>query len=286
MEQLQSHIWLTVSSYMGKYLRNSSYIRKPFLVRYMTLQLLHSEFPYLWGKYDFLLIFFISAICQLFTPPDHPICQLFTLPDHPICQLFTLPAWPSDLSAVYPAWPSDLSAVYPTCLTIRSVSCFTLPAHPICQLITLPDHLICHLLTLPAGKLSAVYLASCWGGRRWARHSSRPCRPGSWPRSCTPPRRCCSRSWSSTRSFAPPRLNTAAQKVTKVLKQETRNNIKEPAVFRIRSVCFWAHWILPSTSKKIKKNLDFYCFVTSVWLIIFEAGFRIRIQEGKNYPQK
>jgi hypothetical protein len=32
MEQLQNHIWLTASSYMGKYLRISSYIRKPFLM--------------------------------------------------------------------------------------------------------------------------------------------------------------------------------------------------------------------------------------------------------------
>jgi hypothetical protein len=34
VEQLQSHIWLTASSYMGKYLRISSYIyiRKPFLI--------------------------------------------------------------------------------------------------------------------------------------------------------------------------------------------------------------------------------------------------------------
>ncbi len=32
MEQLQSHIWLIASSYMGKYLCISSYIRKPFLV--------------------------------------------------------------------------------------------------------------------------------------------------------------------------------------------------------------------------------------------------------------
>ncbi len=32
MKQLQSLIWLTASSYMGKYLRISSYIRKPFLI--------------------------------------------------------------------------------------------------------------------------------------------------------------------------------------------------------------------------------------------------------------
>jgi hypothetical protein len=32
MKQLQSHIWLTASSYMGKYLRTSSYLKKPFLI--------------------------------------------------------------------------------------------------------------------------------------------------------------------------------------------------------------------------------------------------------------
>ncbi len=31
-DRLQSHIWLTASSYMVKYLRISSYIRKPFLI--------------------------------------------------------------------------------------------------------------------------------------------------------------------------------------------------------------------------------------------------------------
>jgi hypothetical protein len=43
-------------SYMIKYLRISSYIRKTFL---MTLQLIPSEFPYMWGKFRFL---FISAL--------------------------------------------------------------------------------------------------------------------------------------------------------------------------------------------------------------------------------
>jgi len=43
-ERLQSHIWLTVSSYMTKYLRISSY---------MTLQPFPSEFPYIWGKFYF-----------------------------------------------------------------------------------------------------------------------------------------------------------------------------------------------------------------------------------------
>ncbi len=31
-DRVQSHIWLTASSYMGKNLRISSYIRKPFLI--------------------------------------------------------------------------------------------------------------------------------------------------------------------------------------------------------------------------------------------------------------
>ncbi len=52
MGQLQSHIWLMASSYMGKFLRISSYcIRKP---SYMTLQLHHSKFPYIWGEFSFL----------------------------------------------------------------------------------------------------------------------------------------------------------------------------------------------------------------------------------------
>ncbi len=38
-------VWLTASSHLRKYLRISSY---------MTLQLLRSEFPYIWGKFDFL----------------------------------------------------------------------------------------------------------------------------------------------------------------------------------------------------------------------------------------
>jgi hypothetical protein len=61
MEQLQSHIWLTASSYLGKYFRISSYIRKPS--SYMTLQLLHSEFPYIWGKFDLLFYQCILNAC-------------------------------------------------------------------------------------------------------------------------------------------------------------------------------------------------------------------------------
>ncbi len=36
-DRLQSHTWLTASSYMGKNLRTSSYIRKPFILVYIWL---------------------------------------------------------------------------------------------------------------------------------------------------------------------------------------------------------------------------------------------------------
>ncbi len=60
VEQLQSHIWLTATSYMGKYFSISSYIigiGSPS--SYMTLQLLHSEFPYTMRK--IFVLFFISV---------------------------------------------------------------------------------------------------------------------------------------------------------------------------------------------------------------------------------
>ncbi len=54
MQQLQSHIWLTASSYMGKYLRISSYIRKPFLIYDFATAPLWISLQYIWGKFDFL----------------------------------------------------------------------------------------------------------------------------------------------------------------------------------------------------------------------------------------
>ncbi len=54
MEQLQSHILLTASSYMGKYLHISSILGSPS--SYMNLQLLHAKFPYIWGTFDFLSV--------------------------------------------------------------------------------------------------------------------------------------------------------------------------------------------------------------------------------------
>jgi hypothetical protein len=61
------------SSYMGKYLRISSYIRKPFLILYMTLQLLHSEFP----DYEENLIFFFIKVKELTGPRAKGLCRLW-----------------------------------------------------------------------------------------------------------------------------------------------------------------------------------------------------------------
>jgi hypothetical protein len=57
MEQLQSHICLTASSYMGKYLRIFSYIRKPFLMYdFATSPLRISLYE------ENLIFFFVSAL--------------------------------------------------------------------------------------------------------------------------------------------------------------------------------------------------------------------------------
>jgi hypothetical protein len=61
MERLQSHIRLTASSYMGKYLRNPHILESP--CSYMTLQLLHSEFLYILGKFSF--IFYQCTVLRL-----------------------------------------------------------------------------------------------------------------------------------------------------------------------------------------------------------------------------
>jgi hypothetical protein len=41
------------------------------------------------------------------------------------------------------------------------------------------------------------------------------------------------------------------------------------------STCLWASWILLSPSRKSKKNLATYCFVTSFWLFIFENNLQL-----------
>ncbi len=51
-DQLQNHIWLTASSYIVKYLRISSYIRRPFLIYNFANDPIWIS--YLWGKFRFL----------------------------------------------------------------------------------------------------------------------------------------------------------------------------------------------------------------------------------------
>ncbi len=54
VEQLQSHIWLTASSYMGKYLRISPYMRRPFLIYDFATGPLWISLYTVWGKFYFI----------------------------------------------------------------------------------------------------------------------------------------------------------------------------------------------------------------------------------------
>jgi hypothetical protein len=56
MEQLQCHIWLTASSYMGKYLRIFSYSIYRYQDALPHIWLSNCSTPYIWGKFDFLFI--------------------------------------------------------------------------------------------------------------------------------------------------------------------------------------------------------------------------------------
>ncbi len=56
-DRMQSHIWLTSSSYMGKICAFPHQLGSPS--SYMTLHPIPSEFPYIWGK--ILFSFFISV---------------------------------------------------------------------------------------------------------------------------------------------------------------------------------------------------------------------------------
>jgi hypothetical protein len=48
-----------------------------------------------------------------------------------------------------------------------------------------------------------------------------------------------------------------------------------------RSTCFWASRILLSSSKIERKNLDFFCFVTSFGLFIFENDVNVPSKSNK-----
>ncbi len=63
-------------SYMRKCANISPYMRRP-LVIYMTLQLFHSEFPYIWGNF-----FFLFYQCGLPDVAGLPCCAAGTLASH------------------------------------------------------------------------------------------------------------------------------------------------------------------------------------------------------------
>ncbi len=66
-DRVQSHLWLTASSYMGKNFIISSYSRSPSL--YMTLHPIPSEFPY--TVYEENLVFFSKIwVCMVHVKLD------------------------------------------------------------------------------------------------------------------------------------------------------------------------------------------------------------------------
>ncbi len=77
MGQLQSHIWLTASPYICPF---PHILGSPGPSSYMTLQLLHSEFPYIWGKFDFLFYqctdpLTVIAVYRVWSSPSWPSCR-------------------------------------------------------------------------------------------------------------------------------------------------------------------------------------------------------------------
>ncbi len=68
VQQLQSHKWLTAFSYiLGNICAFPQILGSPS--SYMTLQLLYSEFSYIWGKFDFL---FYQCSAEMWLPwPFH-----------------------------------------------------------------------------------------------------------------------------------------------------------------------------------------------------------------------
>jgi hypothetical protein len=60
--RLQSHIWLTASSYMTKYLRISHISQKPFLIYDFATAFIWISLYSIWGKFYFI---FISVFCRV-----------------------------------------------------------------------------------------------------------------------------------------------------------------------------------------------------------------------------
>ncbi len=66
-DRVQSHIWLTASSIMTKYLRTSSYIRKPFLIYDFAPDPFWISLYCMWGKIFFYFLSVLrSSTCKAF----------------------------------------------------------------------------------------------------------------------------------------------------------------------------------------------------------------------------
>ncbi len=67
-KRVQSHLWQTASSYMTKYWRTSSYIRKPFLI--YDFATAHIWIPYRIYEENFIFFFYQCAGTVLYIPKE------------------------------------------------------------------------------------------------------------------------------------------------------------------------------------------------------------------------
>ncbi len=150
-EQLQSHIWLSKTNGLGPpHIWGNIYVFPQILVipsSYMTLQLLHSEFPYIWGKFEFL--FCQCIICGLHPEEwgDRPVlpCPLsilvFLLSVHTVLPKFANGRVERKFEFNEKRWPRTWAS-----FNILSPSPPALPTTPFCLLFTLWRHSPCILL--------------------------------------------------------------------------------------------------------------------------------------------
>ncbi len=150
VEQLQSHIWLTASSYMGKYFRLPLYIRKPFLIYdFATAPLWISLYM------RKVLLSFLSV---------HSVC--------PLVGIGTLPIPLSPASVPLPPEPKGLHS--PACEGLGESQCRRLEK----KLCTLPTlwfqayHTGLRLWILPQMQFQSSFcppMRERWAGRRGGR---------------------------------------------------------------------------------------------------------------------
>ncbi len=129
--QLQSHLWLTASSYMTKYLRISSYIRKPFLIYdFATAQF--------WISLQNFIFLFISVSVPVY------VSSLF-LP------LFSISALLYLASCIFPFSLSPLNSVsFPYLIsTFSFYFCTYSPIFPNCLSLSYSYFFLCLFSLVP-----------------------------------------------------------------------------------------------------------------------------------------